>query len=477
MSRFAHLMEMIFDTPLLVSPRKLAIFYNSIITERIGTGQMELPEEVGAAIIDSLQARGAAPKPTASRFFGSQATANRGGRTVGEPFMVDRGVGIITITGALVNRGAYIGSNSGQTSYEGIKHQLARAGDNSSVKSVILDIESPGGTAIGAFDAAAAVRQLTAQKRTIAVVNGIATSGAYALAAGASRIVTTSTGIVGSIGVALMHMDISKALETAGLKPTLIFAGAHKRDGNPFAPLPDDVRQTLQADVMQIYEEFLGSVAAGRPRRTPVSVARATEAQSFTGRAGVDARLADDVGTFEEVLADLARRGSRTGSAKAQRSGAMLNLSTMKAEAVNEGVDVVLATEANAAIAAARQEGIEEGKKAGAAAGATAAQTRLTTILSSEHVKGKEAYALELAQECPDLSAEKIISLVSKVPGVTVTSVAQRAAASNVNGVSGAQERPADVGTDDRPSVDIAGSPWNTAIRDASASIAAQNVR
>ncbi|RWF97659.1 MAG: S49 family peptidase, partial [Mesorhizobium sp.] len=101
------------------------------------------------------------------------------------------------------------------------------------VRSVILDMHSPGGEAVGAFETAALVRDLAARKRTVAVVNGMAASAMYAIASGANEIVTTETGIAGSIGVVLLHADFSRQLDRDGITPTLIHAGAHKVDANP----------------------------------------------------------------------------------------------------------------------------------------------------------------------------------------------------------------------------------------------------
>ncbi|MDN3719438.1 S49 family peptidase [Roseibium salinum] len=100
---------------------------------------------------------------------------------------------------------------------------------------------------------------------------------------GATEIVTTPSAVSGSIGVVLLHADISKALSEEGVKPTLIFSGRHKVDGNPFEPLSDDVRAGLQAEVDSLYEQFLKTVAAGRGDRLTEEMARATEARTFFG--------------------------------------------------------------------------------------------------------------------------------------------------------------------------------------------------
>ncbi|TIL81578.1 MAG: S49 family peptidase, partial [Mesorhizobium sp.] len=170
-----------------------------------------------------------------------------------------------------------------------------------------LDMHSPGGEAVGAFETAALVRDLAARKRTVAVVNGMAASAMYAIGSGATEIVTTETGISGSIGVVLLHADFSRQLDREGITPTLIHAGAHKVDGNPFEPLSDAVREDLQAEVDAFYESFLVTVAKGRGNRLTAAAARKTEARTFIGQAAVDAGIADRVGSFELVLADLTR--------------------------------------------------------------------------------------------------------------------------------------------------------------------------
>lgn len=301
MTLLAHIADRALNRPLLITPDKAAVIVG-VLSGRIGLGS-----------------------PDASRFEGEQplqvddqgrAKTGRYGEAAREPFLLSSGVGIITITGSLVNRGAWIGASSGLTSYEGIQHQLKRAGAHADVKAVLLDIHSPGGEAVGAFETAAMVRELAREKPTVAVVNGMAASAAYAIASGAREIVTTESGISGSIGVVWLHADFSRQLENEGVKPTFIFAGKHKVDGHPFGPLPDEVRADFQAEIDAVYAQFLNTVAAGRGARLTDSAARATEARVFAGAAAVAVGLADRVGTFESVLQGLSRAEGRTPSQK-----------------------------------------------------------------------------------------------------------------------------------------------------------------
>ncbi|SFO25851.1 signal peptide peptidase SppA [Bradyrhizobium sp. Ghvi] len=287
MSSLFHIADRIVNRPLMILPEKLALIA-SVLEGRIGVDATELQEIAQAA-------------PDASRFVGT--TLGRDGRS--KAYQVQQGVGMIPVLGSLVNRGAWIGARSGMTSYEGLAFQLAQAAADPEVKSIILDIDSPGGEAVGAFEMADKVRSIAKSKPVTAVVNGMAASAAYAIAASASKIVIAPSGIAGSIGVVLMHVDYSAALDQKGIKPTLIHAGAHKVDGNPYEPLKASVKSDLQAEVDNFYGLFVSGVVKGRNGRMTEQAVRGTEARTFIGQAAVDAGLVDAIGTFESALLEL----------------------------------------------------------------------------------------------------------------------------------------------------------------------------
>lgn len=347
MTFLAHLADRALNRPLLIMPEKAAVILQ-VLGGRIGVNA-----------------------PEASRFEG-EWSENENGRL--RPFKRKGGVAVLPIVGSLVNRGAWIGANSGLVSYEGIQHQLKEAAAASDVESIVLDIQSPGGEAVGAFETAEMVRSVAAEKRVVAVVNGMAASAAYAIASAASEIVTIETGIGGSIGVVLLHADYSRALANEGIKPTFVFAGAHKVDGNPFEPLPDGVRDDLQAEIDAFYEKFLTTVAKGRGARLTAEMARATEARTFIGQDAVARGLADRVGTFESVLSDLSSGVGRTNSQS--RSKAMSEKTGASAAENDAGITQA---DLDKAVANAKAEGVAEGKAEAEKANEDAIKTALAT--------------------------------------------------------------------------------------------------
>jgi signal peptide peptidase SppA len=398
--------DRVLNRPLLILPKKLAVI-TEVLAGRIG--------------VDTALA------PEASRFVGEANEKDPSGRPVAKlPYRrTAEGIGIITITGSLVNRGAWIGAQSGTTSYEGIAHQIESAVRDPKVRNIILDIDSPGGEATGAMETAALVRKANEAKPVYAMVNGMAASAAYAIASGAKAVISTESGVSGSIGVVLMHADYSRAVDRAGVTPTLIHAGAHKVDGNPYTPLSGEVKADLQAEVDRYYALFIDAVAAGRGRRLSAKAARATEARTFIGAAARDAGLIDDTGTFSELVDSLARSTTR------RMKGTRMNMHSDddlararaegKAEGLNEGRE--------AGLLAGKAEGAKEGFEAGAVEGrrigAEDERARIKAILAHPEAAGREASARHLALNTA-MSVEDAAGVLAGV--ARSTGIAARAA-------------------------------------------------
>ncbi|WP_099863733.1 S49 family peptidase [Pararhizobium haloflavum] len=407
------LADRVLNRPLLLDPSKAEVIL-AALEGRILPGSLEAGDE-GAQAGDQSPA---ALHPQASRFVGT----NR--RDSARGYGLTRKMGstaIITIDGSLVNRGAWIGASSGLVSYEGIEAQLMDAAGDPEISAIILDINSFGGEATGMFGLAATVRALREQKPIVAFINDVAASAAYGIAASATEVVISPTSVVGSIGVVMLHLDRSDELKAKGVKPTFIHAGAHKVDGNSFGPLTEEVRASLQRDVMTFYDRFLETVEAGRGERTTAAAARRTEAKTFIGQQAIDAGLADRIGTLAELLASPSKPGpsGQTAQETARMSGENENTITAEAHA--------------SAVAAARKEG------------ATEASARIKSILSCDAAKGRAEMAMTLAFET-DMSAEAAEKVLASAPaGATgkadaTLTIEQRAAGAAEMGAGGEEE-------------------------------------
>jgi ClpP class serine protease len=125
----------------------------------------------------------------------------------------------------------------GGTSYDSIREEFQAALADPSVGAIVFDIDSPGGEVSGCFDLVDEIFNARGIKPISAIVNEMAYSAAYAIASAADKVILPRTGGVGSVGVICVHMDQSQYDANVGVKFTPIFAGSHKGDFTPHAPL------------------------------------------------------------------------------------------------------------------------------------------------------------------------------------------------------------------------------------------------
>ena len=219
-----------------------------------------------------------------------------------KPFLFSGGMAIIPIHGILINRFAY--SWSFITGYNFIRSQVEAALADPDVTGIIYDVNSQGGMVSGCKETADimfAASKKGGGKPSLAVVDSSCYSAAYMLASAADKVAVTPTGGAGSIGVLLMHMDVSAALEKMGVKVTFIFSGDHKVDGNSFEPLSDEVKADIQAEITKLYNGFVATVVRNRPSLTS-EVVVGTQAKCYLADDALAIGLIDSVQTPPEAL-------------------------------------------------------------------------------------------------------------------------------------------------------------------------------
>lgn len=205
----------------------------------------------------------------------------------------DGRVVVIPVDGVITHRGSWWG-----VSAQKLSRDIQTYAADGSIKAIILDIDSPGGTVSGVEELASVIHAVR-DKPVVAVANSMAASAAYWIASQASDLAVTPTGQVGSIGVYSMHLDMSRALDDIGFKVTLIHAGKHKVEGNPFQPLDDDSRAELQRSVDEYYGMFTAAVKRGRGNISE----EVMQGRMYSAETAQAHRLVDRVATLEETIA------------------------------------------------------------------------------------------------------------------------------------------------------------------------------
>lgn len=235
-------------------------------------------------------------------------------------------VRVISMHGTILPRAGMMAAMSGAVSLVSFQKVFREAAEDPNTAAIILDIDSPGGQVDLVPETVALIRShQRADRPIIALADTLAASAAYWIACAADELVVSPSGSVGAIGVYLLHQDISERLVAEGIKPSFIFEGPRKVEGNPYEPLSPEARNALQADIRMHYEMFTKDVA--RARGVAISVVRAdpesTDKHFGGGRCygaaqAVRLGMADRVATLDETI-QRAARGGRSRKAETAR--------------------------------------------------------------------------------------------------------------------------------------------------------------
>ncbi|EFR2579868.1 S49 family peptidase [Escherichia coli] len=394
----SHIIAAAFNEPLLLEPAYARVFFCALGRE-MGAASLSLPQQQV-----QLDAPG---------MLAETDEYMAGGKRPARVYRVVNGIAVLPVTGTLVHRLGGMRPFSGMTGYDGIVACLQQAMADTSVRGVLLDIDSPGGQAAGAFDCADMIYRLRQQKPVWALCNDTACSAAMLLASACSRRLVTQTSRIGSIGVMMGHVSYAGHLAQAGVDITLIYAGAHKVDGNQFEALPSEVRQDMQQridaalnthDTGGTMPQLTATEAAAQENQRVMGILTCQEAK---GREQLATMLAGQQGmSVEQARAILAAAAPQQPVASAQSEADRI----MACEEA-KGREQLAAT-----LAAMPDMTVEKARPILAASPqADAGPSLRDQIMALDEAKGAEAQAEKLAA-FPGMTVEAARDILSSSP-------------------------------------------------------------
>ena len=310
----------------------------------------------------------------------------------------DGGVAVLPISGVLAPKANLFTRISGGASADMLTKQVASMQADHRVRSVVLDVDSPGGSVFGTPALGEAVRALAAAKPTVAVSTGMMASAAYWVGSAANAVYASgATDAIGSIGVVATHSYNPRA---AGGQVTEITAGKFKRIASDNAPLTKEGRAYLQQQVDHLYSVFVGTVAENRRVSAEQVLEHMADGRVFIGSQAQDAGLIDGIATVDTMVERMASDPTKF----AQRRKAVFALggvpgasaSADAAVSSGDGSGVALPAIAEAAdpVAEAREAGPVLPEASTQPAEADMTPQELVAKFAAEH---PEAHALVLA--------------------------------------------------------------------------------
>ncbi len=217
-----------------------------------------------------------------------------GGESAGITGFGDR-IGVVDLDGVIL-------------SPQPVVSQLKKFGDDSSIKAIILHVNSPGGGVAASEEIYREVKRIRGEKKKKIVVSieSVGASGAYYVAAASDKIFADQGSIVGSIGVIAQWVNYGDLLKWAKLKDVVIKTGEFKDTGNPARDLTASEQAYMQSLIDNMFGQFIQAVADGRGLKYD-DVKSFANGKVWTGEQAKSMKLIDTVGDFESAVSDTAK--------------------------------------------------------------------------------------------------------------------------------------------------------------------------
>jgi capsid assembly protease len=223
-----------------------------------------------------------------------------------EPYLFEKqgSVGVINIKGPITNRDSPWNEMFGITSYGAIREALIYAANDSEVETILLDVESNGGSVTGCYDTGELIKMVGKIKPVVGFGEQAYSAG-YWLLSSASKIYASRTSGIGSIGVIATHMEYSKQLKDEGVGVTVFRSGQYKALVNSVEALTDVAKIQLQGQLDAAYQIFVEHVAEARNVPYDYCDKEMCDGKEFFGEQALAAGLVDGIMSYDELMTDL----------------------------------------------------------------------------------------------------------------------------------------------------------------------------
>jgi protease-4 len=189
-----------------------------------------------------------------------------------------------------------------------VVEQLRKYADDSSIKAIIIHVDSPGGGAAASEEIYREVLRIRDEKkkRIVASIETVGASGAYFVSSATSKIFADNASIVGSIGVIAEWYNYEELMKWAKLQQITIKAGEFKDTGSPTRPMTPEERAYMQGLIDNMHSQFIHCVAVGRKMKDD-DVRILANGKVWTGEQAMPLKLVDQIGDFRAAVDDTAK--------------------------------------------------------------------------------------------------------------------------------------------------------------------------
>lgn len=327
-------------------------------------------------------------------------------------------IGVVTIKGALTNTDSWMNAFIGVTSYSQIREAMIYAANDPAAKAIVLDIGSGGGAVAGMSDTADLIATIdTRVKPVYSFTDSLMASAAYSLGVSARSISIGKMAEAGSVGVLIVHREVSKMMADSGITTTVIRSGKWKALGNSAEPLSELAHETLQAQVDKLSGLFVEHVAACRKKSVAQVEASMGGGRVFIGSDAVDVGLVDAIASFDAFMSAVATGIDKSNDRSQYGANSLKGHQQVKTALTEQ--QIVEATAAPAATVPAVPAAAPEAAAPAPNADVVALlQTQLATAQAQVLQLSVDMASVKTAKDAAEASAEKLRPVVRAAVGV-----------------------------------------------------------
>jgi protease-4 len=221
--------------------------------------------------------------------------------------LVQRGARVTTDRVAVITlRGLISSSIPGSTResmVDDVRAALQQAAEDSRVKAIVLEVDSPGGEVTASDEIYNSVVRARARKPVVVYMESLAASGGYYVSCGGRFLMANDTTITGSIGVIIQTLNYEQLFNKIGVAAVVFKSGKFKDMLNGARPITPEERELVQSFVMKTYDKFLGIVAKERGLSADILRNSIADGRILSGRDAMDHKLIDGLGQLEDAFA------------------------------------------------------------------------------------------------------------------------------------------------------------------------------
>ena len=232
-------------------------------------------------------------------------------------------IAVITMRGLISSS---LPGNVTDSMVDDMRAALQQARDDSRVKAIVLEIDSPGGEVTASDAIYNALIKVRSRKPVVVYMDSLAASGGYYVSCGGKFLMASDTTITGSIGVIIQTLNYEQLFNKVGLASVVFTSGKFKDMLNGARPITPEERDLVQSFIMKTYDKFLGIVA--KERNLPADLLRNTIADGriLSGKDAYEHKLIDGLGELDDAFGKAKELGNAP-DAKVVKYGPPFSLS------------------------------------------------------------------------------------------------------------------------------------------------------